>query len=181
MKVKEVEIVLNSDGWWRFACGDVSLIGPVVHNIWWEKVKTGLNLRPQNHYAQPLGFNHYCDDFHIKIMKIAINKIDLWNLSDIFPLRSEFKLGRLVEQKLGGDPLARLQKLFWGVHVFWNWIQLGTHTCFNSWDRLPTHQLMVSNMNVMLMFMFETFPLIQMQNSKKQHRELNRIISGWCW
>ena len=24
MKVKEVEIVLKSDGWWRFACGDVS-------------------------------------------------------------------------------------------------------------------------------------------------------------
>ena len=23
MKVKEVEIVLKSDGWWRFACGDV--------------------------------------------------------------------------------------------------------------------------------------------------------------
>ena len=23
MEVKEVEIVLKSDGWWRFACGDV--------------------------------------------------------------------------------------------------------------------------------------------------------------
>ena len=36
MKVKEVEMVLKSDGWWRFACGDVSQKDNIWFVLWFD-------------------------------------------------------------------------------------------------------------------------------------------------